>query len=204
MVAFALLIALAVISSTAVWGVWRFLIHEEIDRGEELNRPGSPLVYDPTCAERAAGDGVARVTVSVVGGPVTSGPDGFGVLYRLSTELDEVRWNADFNGDGDTDDLIAASSDADAVHRARAGDVSAAASVGGIRLLPDGDAVLAGFLAAEPDPAAAVVQGVTYPDGDPVAHESVGSVLGLERASVVARPGSLCWYVQPLPIDRNG
>lgn len=203
---FALLVALAVSSSALVWGIWRFLIHEETQRAEQLLRPGAVLEYDPDCGNLHDGNG-PLLRVSVVGGPVTSEafhqstgtlpPSAQGVLYQLTTTLDERRWNADFNQDGDTEDLMSASTDPDAVAGARVGLPVPGGDAGGLRLLPDGPAVLAGFLDADV-PGTAVVQAVRRADGSTVSHEQVADSRGLEGAEVLAAPDESCWFVRPL------
>lgn len=201
---YTLLIALAVLATTGLWGVWRFVLREETTRSSEtLQTGGGTLQYEPGCAGNAENPTDLR-RVTTIGPPVWSEgtsnnpqtlPDRLrGVSYQLAGTVDEARWNADFNRDGDTDDMVKPSTRAVTLALTRAGVSDHVSAVEGLRVLPPSvDATV--FLTDAENPNVIVIDGLLDSGGNPIGGAPVGLNQGLEGGTVVADVGGLCWGV---------
>lgn len=207
-----ILLSLLVVGLVAgAYLVWDNVIREQSKSVDlSLSNPVG-AVYRPDCF--AAEGWGAGLPAGVVGGPLMSeelaaglnvigdiniASANAGSLWRLNSPLSESKWDADFNGDGDTDDTIFTETDrvaefvlgrdTDGFETANPSD-----SPGGLRIVdPD---QLGSFIGQRNRPEA-VAYNIQDIGGGAHNREISSNSLDLERANILVHQLGGCWGIQ--------
>lgn len=202
--------------TTGLWAIWNTFLRSETENLEQTTSRGTVISYSPLCGVSLDDTLTNRGSkVSSIGAPIISHDystsislqDPFnlgspGTLYQLPSVIDEPKWNADFNGDGDAKDILNSDPLASAQTRGT-GNIRLAWASGGIRHVAEAD--YEDIINQNPNGLNLVlVHSVRQANSDLaipslIDHNGFGETLGLETGQIVVYPLLGCWAIEPKP-----